>query len=315
MFASKSLEFGGFDMLGTGNTLGATAVAGKLWGLDDQQWLNAFGIAFNQMGGGTGGFGSAHSFKLGQGLAAQRGIFSVRLASKGFTTSKEIFLGPGGYFALFSPEYDPEIITRNLGKKYYTEVTFKPYPSCRGTHSSIECALEIVRKNNIKADDIAGVTIIISTRSVPPIIRETFTISDFPHVNAIFSLEYTVANALLRGYPRPEHFTEESIRDPRIPEMIKKIKITTQDFPNESFLCATVRIKTKDGKEFIEHVNVPKGNELEHPLTREEKREKFRVNANFCGKVKMENAEKALMMLERLEDVKDIKEIVGLLVA
>jgi 2-methylcitrate dehydratase PrpD len=311
MFASKSAL--GFDMLGTGNTIGATAVAGKLWGLDEQQWLNAFGIAFNQMGGGTGEFGH-HSFKLGQGLAAQRGIFSVRLASKGFTAAREIFLGAGGYFALFSPEYDPEIITRNLGKKYYTEVTFKPYPSCRRTHSSIECALGIIRKNSIKASDIAEVTIIISTRSVPPMIRQPFTIGDFPHVNAIFSLEYTVANALLRGYPKPEHFTEEAIRAPRIVEMIKKVKIITQDFPDESFLCATVRLKMKDGQEFTEHVNVPKGNELEHPLTREEKREKFRVNASFCGKVKMKNAEKALDMIEKLEDVKDIREIVALLI-
>jgi 2-methylcitrate dehydratase PrpD len=312
MFASKSVL--GFDMTGTGNTLGATAVAGKLWGLDDQQWLNAFGIALNQMGGSMGQFGSTHSFKLGQGLAAQRGIFSVRLASKGFTAAKEILLGAGGYFTIFSPDYDPEIITKHLGQKYYLEVAFKPFPSCRGTHSSIECALEVVRKNHIKVGDIDEVTVIVNNNSVPPFIREPFTIGEFPHVNAIFSLEYTVANALLRGYPRPEHFTEEAIRDPRIPEMIEKIKITTQDFPNESFQCASIRIKTKYGNEFTEHVNVPKGNELEHPLTREEKREKFRVNASFCGKVNMKNAEKALGMMEKLEDVKDIREIVALLI-
>jgi 2-methylcitrate dehydratase PrpD len=314
--ATASNSAGVWDNTGTVNTFGATAVTGKLWGLDDRQWLNAFGIALNQMGGTAQSlFDRMHCFKLAQGLSAQRGIFSVRLASKGFTGVKEPLFGEGGYFALYSPDYNPEVITRYLGKKYYTEVTFKPYPQCRGTHAATECALEIVRRNHIDASNIGEVSVIVSNRSVPPVLREPFTIGAVPHVNAIFSLQYTVANALMRGYPKPEHFTEESIRDPKIAEMIKKVKITTQEFPNESFLAATVRAKMPDGSEFSQHVNVPKGNELEHPLTREEKREKFRINASFSGKVNMKNAEEALNMLEQLEDVKDITKIVRLLVA
>ncbi len=304
----------GWDQTGTLNTFGATAVAGKLWRLDKKQWLNAFGIALNHMGGTRQGmFDRSSCFKLNQGLAAQRGIFSVRLASKGFVGLKDPLLGENGYFALFSPDYNPEILTKDLGKKYWISISIKPWPQCRGTHGATECALEIVRKNHIEASNIDEVTVIVNTNAGPDLHRP-FTIGEVPHVNAIFSLQYTVANALLRGYPKPEHFTEESIRDQNIAEMIKKVKVTTPDRPNEVKEAATVRVKMKDGREFTEHVNRPLGNELEHPLTREAKTEKFLTNASFSKKVNIKNAEKALGMLERLEEIDDITRIIKLLV-
>lgn len=306
---------GGWNHTATATTFGATAAAGKLWGLDEKQFLNAFGIALDQVAGSIQDLvDRVHCFKLGQGLAAQRGVFSVRLASKGFTGVKDPFLGENGYFDLYSPDPDAGVLTRNLGEKFWTSVTFKPYPCCRGAHGAIECSLEVAGKNNINPDDIDEVEVIVNTNSTPVSLRNPFEIGEVPHVNAIFSLQYTVANALVRGYPKPEHFTEEAIRDPRVGEMVNKIKMATQDFPNESFLCATVRIKTKDGRKFSEHINVPKGNELEHPMTREEKREKFLRNANFCGKVPLQNAEKAMDMIERLEEIKDFREIAKLLV-
>ena len=102
-------------MTGTWNTLGATATTGRLWGLDHNQMVNAFGIALNQIGGTIQNLlERTHCFKLGQGLSAQRGIFSVRLASKGFTGVKDPLFGELGYFILFSPDYDPELLTRDL---------------------------------------------------------------------------------------------------------------------------------------------------------------------------------------------------------
>jgi 2-methylcitrate dehydratase PrpD len=312
---AAQISRGGWDMTGTLNTFGATAVAGKLWGLDARQWLNAFGIALNYMGGTRQNlFDRTHCFKLGQGLAAQRGILSVRLADKGFNSVKDPLCGESGYFELYGPDYDPEILTKDLGKKYWISIAIKPWPHCRGTHGATESTLEIARKNHIDASNIEEVTV-IANENAGPALHMPFTFGDFPHVRAIFSLQYTVSNALLRGYPKPEHYTEESIRDPKIAEMMKKVKVTTPDTPNEVKEAATVIVKMKDGSEFREHVNRPLGNELEHPLSREAKREKFRVNANFTKLVKMENAEKALGMIEKLEDVKDIREIVKLLVA
>lgn len=305
-----------WEITGTANTLGATAITGKLWGLDHNQMVNAFGIALNQMGGTIQNLlERVHCFKLVQGLSAQRGIFSARLASKGFTGVKDPLLGELGYFSLFSPDYDSEVLKRNLGQVFYSEVTFKPYPCCRGTHGSIECSLEIVEKQNIRAEDIDEVTIFIPEESYPPILRDPFPTNLPSHMDAIFSLQYTVACALLRKGVRVEHFTDEAINDPKITELTKNVKIAIEKFPNEVFLASTVKVKMKDGRELSAHVNVPKGNEVENPMTIEEKREKFRGNVNFSKKVSIDNGEKALTLLEKLEDVEDVREIVKLLVA
>lgn len=316
VMAASPLSLSTWDSTGTVNTFAVLVATGKLWGLDKRHLLNAFGIALHQLAGTVQGlFEKTSTWKLPQGLSAQRGIFAVRLASKGYIGLKDPLFGVNGYYDLYSPEYDPEVITRHLGKKFYTEVTFKPYPQCRGTHGATECALENASKNKIEVGNIAEVDLIVHTNSVPVTLREPFVIGEVPHINACFSLQYTVANALMRGYPKPEHFTDEAIKDPQIADLINKIKVSTQDFPpDESFLCATVKVRTKDEKEFVEHVNVPKGNELEHPLTREEKRNKFLVNAEFSGKVNMANAEKALKLLEKLEDIEDVSQVVDLLV-
>ncbi len=302
-----------WDQTGTLNTFGATAVAGKLWGLDKRQWLNAFGIALNQMGGTMQGLvDKTSSWKLNQGLSAQRGIFSVRLASKGYVGLKDPLFATNGYFALYESDYNQAVLTKDLGKKFWMQISFKPYPHCRGTHAATDAALKVAGKNHIEASNIAGVTIAVHLNSIPAL-REPFSIGEVPHVDAIFSLQYTVANALLRGYPKPQHFTVESIKDPVINELIKKVKVVTQDFGTA--WSSIVRVKMSDGKEFSEQVNVPKGNELENPLTREEKLEKYRNNINFTKMVSTRNAEKALVMMENLEEVGDIRQLVKLLVA
>ena len=303
-----------WDITGTGNTLGATALTGRLLGLDNRKMVHAFGIGLNQMGGTTQNLiERVHGFKLGQGLSAQRGIFSVRLAGKGFTGVKDPLIGDLGYFELFSPDYQPEVLTRNLGRKFYSEITFKPYPCCRGTHGAIDCSLEITGRHDIEAEDIDEVTVIIPEQSYPPVIREPFTKGVVPHVNAIFSLPYTVACALLRRGVSVEHFTDEALNDPKIAEMTKKVKIAIQEFPNEVFLATTVQVRMKDGRELSAHVNVPKGNEIDNPLTREEKRDKFRANVRHSKEVSADNGEKALNLLESLEDIEDVREIVKLL--
>jgi 2-methylcitrate dehydratase PrpD len=298
-----------------GGTFGAVAVAGRLWGLDKRQLHNAFGIALQHMGDTFQALPDRSScWKLAHGLSAQQGIFSVRLASKGFIGLKDPFFSPGGYFARFSPDYNPEVLIKDLGKKFWGSIAFKPWPQCRGSHGATECAVEIVRKNHIDASEVEEVTVILNTRGIA-ILMEPFTIGDVPPVNAYFSLQYIIANVLLRGYPIADHFTEESIRDPRIAELIKKIKFTTYDWPNDSYMSATVKVRMKNGDEFSEHANVPLGNELENPLSREAKIEKYLVGARFSGKVDMDNAQKVVGMIDKLEEVDDITKIVKLLVS
>jgi len=223
--------------------------------------------------------------------------------------------GYGAYFYVFNPEYDPEALVKDIGEKYWTTITFKPFPSCRATHSSIENALNILSESNVKPEEIDEIIVVHHTNNVPAVCMQfPANAEGVTHVNAIFSIQYCVANALLRGYPRPQHFTEEAILDPAVQDIVKKVKLYHEDYPGKSFLSCAITLKTKDGREYKSFVEDPLGNELVNPMSREAKLAKYRNNAEFNGKVSMAHAEEALSMLESIEEVGDVSDIVKLLV-
>jgi hypothetical protein len=74
-------------------------------------------------------------------------------------------------------------------------------------------------------------------------------------------------------------------------------------------------VKTKKGSKYETEIAVPKGDDAFTPLTASEKREKFMKNVAYSKTVPMQKAEKALMLLERLEEVDNVTKIVRLLVA
>ena len=304
----------GWDNTGTVNMFGATAIAGRLWGLDEARMLNAFGIVLNQMAGSFQSvFDGTLCFKLPQALAARAGIFSVELANGGFTGVKDPLLSKHGYFALYCRTPRPEALTKDLGKIFYADRTFKPYPCCRLTHAAIDCALELVHTHDLRAEEIDLVTLNVTPVAYRSFVGQPFEIGDVPQANAAFSLRYTVANALLRRSVTLEHFTEKFIRAPKVVDLANSMKLTGTMAPEKMF-NTDLEVRTKDGRTFAAHTDVPKGDTFHHPLSREEIREKFRTNVKFSRAVAKENAEKALRLLERLEEVDDVRKIIGHLV-
>ncbi len=305
----------GWDSTGTINVFGAAAVAGKLWGLGEHQMRHAMGIAINQMSGTFQNvFDYAHTFKLPQGLAAQAGIFAAALARKGFTAARDPLTGEHGYFSLYCRNYRLDLLTKRLGREFYAGDTFKPYPCCRSNHGAIECTLALVNGNRIAPEEIDEIVVTVTSTAKNFAVGQPFRIGEVPQVNAAFSLQYTVASALLRKCVKLEHFTEEYIRDPRIMDIAGKIRLVSS-LPPEKPLGAIVRIKTRQGREYEKEVDMPRGSDTYTPLTRAEKREKFLANALFSRVVSPDKAEKALYMLERLEEIDNVAKVAGLLVS
>ena len=252
-------------------------------------------------------------FKLPQGLSARNGVFSAQLAKAGWTGPEDMLLSRYGYYRLYTVGCNnPEILTKDLGKKYYTESLFKPYPSCRGTHPPIDCAIAIFRKHDIKAENIEKVILYLCQKGLDIFMAQPFRIGEFPHGNAAFNCQYTVANALLRGSSKPEHFSEDAIRDPRVNALINKIRLA--ELPGAPFLSARLEVKMKDGRVFSEFTDAPKGDQQKNPLSKEEIKDKFKANVEFSKIVTRDNGEKALELLENMEKLNSIKKIVKLLV-
>jgi 2-methylcitrate dehydratase PrpD len=316
LIAASNLDLdSGFDCTGTANAFGAAAIAARLWGLDEQQMMNAFGIVLNQLAGTFQNiFDGVHSFKLPQGLSAQAGILSAALARRGFTGVKDPFFGKYGYFALYCRTSEPEVLTRDLGREFCADVTCKPYPCCRSNHAAIDCILGLVACNPIHPEDIDEVVVDVPAKALEFAVGQHFKIREVPQIDAAFSLQYNVANALLRKSVKLEHYTEEFVRDPGIMGIVPKVRLTA-NMPADKPLAAHVKIRTKQGKEYDKRVDMPKGNGIFSPLTAAEKREKFFRSVAFSGTVPLERAERALSLIEILEEVEDVGRVIKLLVA
>jgi len=305
----------GWDNVGTVNALGATAIAGRLLGLTQKQLQNAFGIVLNQLAGSFATiWDGAGAFKLVQGLSARNGIFSAELAKVGWTGPKDALLGKFGYFNLYTEGCsNPDILIKDLGKSYHTEVTYKPYPGCRANHTAVDCALNFVAKYDLQIDEIERITLQVPSAVREMFVGQPFIIRDVPQIDAGFSLRYCVANILLRKNITLEHFQDALIRDPRIKIITDKIAIEELDNLEIQTRKAGLKVKMKDGKEYYADAAFPKGDPVLNPLSKEEVKEKFMNNIAFSRTISEENAEKILFVLEHLEEVDKITELVKLL--
>ena len=123
---------------------GAAAAVGKLLGLDVQQMVNAFGIAFSQAAGNRQCIiDGALTKRLQAGQAASSGVLAATLAREGFTGAHNIFLGRFGFFELYQPDgYDASKLTDGLGAQFTCEqISFKPYPCGRPQHAVLDAAI------------------------------------------------------------------------------------------------------------------------------------------------------------------------------
>ncbi len=305
----------GFDYIGTVNVFGAAAIAGRLLGLNELQMRNAFGIALNQLAGTFQSvWDGTTCFKLLQGTSARNGIFSTQLAKRGWTGPEDALSSKFGYYHLYTLNCNPEILTKNLGQKYYAEATFKPYPCCRLNHGAIDCALAIVRKHKFNAEDIEEITLEVTPRGRDSFVGQQFRIRDFPQGDAIFSLRYNVANALIRKGCKPEHFSEEAISDPQVNKLAQAIKLSPTIPPEKGPVATNLRVRLTDSRELSEYTEVPKGDPVKNPMSNDEIKAKFMDNVDFSHTMTKENAEKLLRLLERLEELDNVDKIVELLV-
>jgi len=304
----------GWDNTGTINAFGATAIAGKLLGLNEKQMHEAFGIVLNQAAGSMDGVrDKTMSFKLPIALSARNGIFSAELAGRGFTGVKDPFLGTDGFFKLYCRNHDTRDLTKDLGKRFYGDSIIKPYSACRSTHPSIDTALKIATSNDINASDIQEIEVHALPGTVRGFCGQPFILQETPQVDAAFSIKYTVACALLRKEVKPAYFSEEYIRDPEIFKLTEKTKLIPDVSPDKTF-TTEIQVKMKDGKVFSARTEIPRGQIYKTPLTTEEIKAKYRSNVAYSKTVSTKNAEKALSIIERLEELKDIRELTNLLV-
>ncbi len=246
--------------------------------LDNDQLIDALGSAGTQSAGLWEFLvDGAMSKQLHTGKAVMNEILAAFLAKKGFTGAKKILEGEKGFFRAMSTDYNLDKILMdmnpNLEELKIMSVSIKPYASCRHTHSSIDATLRIIKKHDLKPDDIQKININIYSAALDLLKNITPTT---PYA-AKFSLPYCVASAVKYRNVGLANFTSQSIDDPEIQHLMTLIRINKDPELNVEYpkkWPAVVELQTQLGNKIITKVEDPKL-DPENPMTPEEIIKKF----------------------------------------
>lgn len=192
----------GFHPTATAGTFGAAAAAGRLFGLDTQAMISAFGVAASQASGSLQFLANGAWNKRYQvGEAAMKGLMAATLASEGFVGAINAIEGKHGFLAGYSDAPDLARAVSGLGSVWETmQIGVKPYPACRYTHAAVDGLLDLRREHAWQADDIERITIGLHANGITLVgapLEQKRRARNI--VEGQFSMPFAAAVALLRG--------------------------------------------------------------------------------------------------------------------
>lgn len=259
---------------GSYSTFGTVASVGKLLKLDRNQLEMALGIAdfITPVIPAKRSCYVPSMNKDGIYFGQHAGTQAVMMALNGMTGKNPI---------LFDDEYIPYI--ESLGEKYYMfDLYIKFFSCCRWAHSPI-CALDdLMKKNNIKVEDIAYVDIFSFGRAgtlykLPPTCED----------EAQYNIKYPIAAKLVFGDCGPLESSTTKMLDSRIAPMIEKIEFHQEPeydkvFPGKRL--SRVKLTLNDGSVFESEAFEPRGDHNAEVSIEDLKEKAYKINGLYAPK-------------------------------
>jgi len=217
--------------------VGAAVASGKLLGLDKERMAHAIGLAgANATSPSTRKMTEANwwpMMKYGHyGFASFIGVVSALLAMKGYTGKRDILDGDVGLWR-FSGGLEPmwDNLIEGLGEKWWIlEDSIKPYPSCRYTHQALDLFYKIMEEQQIRPEEIESVTVRVGPAAffVPQLGTPNLELDPkdpTTHINSQFNMAHLISVAALGYKPGPDWHTPDTLGDPKVRELMKKVKV------------------------------------------------------------------------------------------
>ncbi|RMD50303.1 MAG: MmgE/PrpD family protein [Ignavibacteria bacterium] len=303
-------------------------VAGKLLGLNVDQMVNAIGI--NGSHNHTIGCPTAGKLTMMKNtvdpMAVQSGVFAALMAQKGYTGTEKVFEGKEGFMDAFigwnakeeknSPvtmqgrdgesdwSWDVDALIGGLGENWkILECGMKAFPTEALTHTHISCVLRIMNNHNLNYDEIEEVKVTAFAQAYD-ILFDPAKYRPESRETADHSLPYCLAAAIVDKKITTQSFSEEKLKDPRIFEVIDKIKGVPSIEFEKMFPAkqpSEVIIKTKDGRQYSEYMEYPKGDPRE-PMTMDDIETKFNsLSSNVLSEEKQKSIKETILSCESLK--------------
>jgi len=286
----------GFHATGVVGTIGSATAAGKILDLNEEQMMNAYGLAGIQAAGLDEWLTSGDmSKRLHAGKAAMNGVLAVFLAKKGYTGPSTIFEGKYGLLATHTDSYDLPRLTEGLGREYkILGCKFKPYACCHELCPPISLALQIQKEHGIKPEDIEKIRIGLNHITA----ENQLKVAETP-LHAQNHAAIAVAIALVEGKVFMKEFFE-CYDDPRVIELGKKTDVYIDPEIDKAFptkIGTRLEIITKNN-----HYTMYE--EDKQPIPPSFIKEKFRALSS--SQLTMENSEKVIQTIDTLEKIESV---------
>jgi 2-methylcitrate dehydratase PrpD len=276
----------GFHPTGIAGTFAAACVTAKLRGLPQDVLVDALGLCGSQAAGIIEINGSWLK-RLHPGWAAHSGIIATTLAQHGFSGPATVFEGPHGLYAShLGGAADVSVLAPgDLGHHWMAaETALKPYPCCHFTHAFVDAALGVLAtlgRSTLASDEIEAIVCPTTPRLMPvvtePADRKTAPATIY---DALFSVQYAVALALVKGRVDLAAFYDEPLDDPNVLAVAGKVSCPPDpdsDYP--AHFPGEVVVRLRDGRELRVRVAASSGTP-DNPLDDRAVMAKFRANAS-----------------------------------
>jgi 2-methylcitrate dehydratase len=310
-----SVRSRGFDHVTVG-VIASTAAAAKALGLTPEHTAQAFNLsiaannALYQTRIGDVSLWKGCAFAN----ASRNAVFAVQLAAQGLTGPAPIFEGPGGFFAAVSGAPFALEPFGGQGRPFkILDCTVKRYPLGLYSQTVVEAALQARQQlGEVNVDDIKEVHIQTLQTAVNIMAGDAEKWHPSNRETADHSMPYTTAVALMYGSVEPRHFSPECWQDPKLMELVQKVKVSVSEEANRrapEAMLSLVEIVTARGERFMAEVPYHRGH-YKNPMTDQEVEAKFRKLA--AEWLTSRQVDALLDRLWNLEQVRDIGDVIRL---
>jgi 2-methylcitrate dehydratase PrpD len=297
---------------------GATAAVSKILGLTEEQTVDAMSYTLCQATGSAElKFSPLSDVRaIRDAFGARAAVVSGRLAEKGVRGFDRPLDGEAGFYNLFIREgYNTDRLLDGLGQTYEcANISMKPWPSCRGTHSFIEAALGIAAEHDVGPERIQSIRAVGSPDFATLAYPREQKLKPSTAIDAKFSLPFTVSTALTHGSVKVGHFMPDALVDPLVLNLASKLEYEVDEKlgPDQNSY-GDLEITTVQGQVHRRRITQPFGHPT-NPMTDAALREKFMDCASHARRpMSEENLQKLFDSILTLEKFSDIREVTSLM--
>lgn len=311
---TESVEKRGFYFIPMLSAYGAAAAAARLLRLSEAETVQSLALASCQavFSDALVAYPPSHLRAVRDGFSARAGVTAALLARRGLQAFDRPIEGPGGLYANFARgKFDAARMLHALGEEYEgAKVSFKPWPSCRGTHAFVESALSLMRERAVAPDRIARIDIKVSPFFA--VLCEPVEQKRRPKtaIDAKFSIPFTVAVALMQSDVTLRDFSKERLADLKLHAMADKVHhVVEPAWTLDQSTRGALTLVLADGSSVTREVIDPLGHPR-NPMDESAMRRKFE-DCLATARHPMDAAAVRLIAerLDRIESVADVRDL------